>query len=99
MEKVKVEKDLCVSWKIKKITESLNELLQKKNKRYGNSALEPLEGVKYNAEDGIKIRLVDKLKRVINSKEVRKNDLADTLGYLTLLCVDKDFISFKDLID
>lgn len=87
------------SWKIKKVTEALNELLQEKNKRYGNSALEPLEGIKYTAEDGIKIRLVDKLKRVINSDDLRKNDVADIMGYLVLLCVDKDWIQFKDLID
>lgn len=87
------------SWKIQKVTEALNELLQEKNKRYGNSALEPLEGIKYTAEDGIKIRLIDKLKRVINSEDLRKNDVADILGYLVLLCVDKDWIQFKDLID
>ena len=87
------------SWKIQKICEELNILLQEKNKRYGNSALDPLEGIKYTAEDGIKIRLADKLKRVINSNELRKNDLADILGYLVLLCVDKDFIQFRDLID
>lgn len=87
------------SWKIQKVTEALNELLQEKNKRYGNSALEPLEGIKYTAEDGIKIRLVDKLKRVINSDDLRKNDVADIMGYLVLLCVDKDWIQFKDLID
>ena len=81
------------------ITESLNELLQEKNKRYGNSALEPLEGIKYTVEDGIKIRLSDKVKRIINSDELRKNDVADVLGYLVLLCVDKDWIQFKDLID
>jgi len=86
-------------WKIQKITESLNELLQEKNKRYGNSALEPLEGIKYTVEDGIKIRLSDKVKRIINSDELRKNDVADVLGYLVLMCVDKDWIQFKDLID
>lgn len=87
------------SWKIQKITESLNELLQEKNKRYGNSALEPLEGIKYSAEDGIKIRLSDKVKRIINSDELRKNDISDIMGYLILLCVNKDWIQFNDLID
>ena len=91
--------DLNTSWKIQKVTESLNELLQEKNKRYGNSALEPLEGIKYTVEDGIKIRLADKVKRIINSNELRINDLADALGYITLLCVHKDYLSFKELID
>lgn len=87
------------SWKIQKVTESLNDLLQEKNRRYGNSALEMLEGIDYTVEDGIKIRLVDKLKRIINSKDLRKNDVADAIGYMALLCVHKDWISFKDLID
>lgn len=91
--------DIATSYKIKQVTESLNELLQEKNRRYGNSALEPLEDIKYTAEDGIKIRLADKLKRIINSDELRKNDVSDCLGYLVLLCVDKEFLSFKDLID
>lgn len=87
------------SWKIQKITQELNFLLQVKNERYGNSALEPLEGIDYTPEDGIKIRLVDKLKRVINSKDLRKNDIADVMGYLTLLCVHKEWLTFRDLID
>lgn len=87
------------SWKIQKVTEGLNYLLQEKNKRYGNSALEPLDNIKYTAEDGIKIRLSDKLKRVINSEELRKNDVADIIGYLILLCVNKKWLTFKDLID
>jgi len=88
-----------VQWAIEQVTESLKELLLEKNKRYGNSALEPLEGIKYTPEDGIKIRITDKLKRIINSKELRKNDIADMLGYMILLCVYKEWLSFKDLID
>jgi hypothetical protein len=90
---------LTTYWKIGKITDSLKEFLQEKNKRYGNSALEPLEGIKYSAEDGIKIRLSDKVKRIINSDELRKNDVLDILGYIVLLCVYKNWINFKDLID
>lgn len=92
-------KDLTTDWKIGKITDSLKEFLTEKNKRYGNSALEPLEGSKYTVEDGIKIRLVDKLKRVINSDKLRKNDILDILGYLILICIHKDWLNFKDQID
>lgn len=93
-------KDINTSWKINKITEELNNLLQEKNKRYGNAALEPL-GIfnKNDATDGILVRLDDKLMRIKNSKELRKNDIADVLGYLVLLCADKEWILFKDLID
>lgn len=85
--------------KIERVLHSLEKLLIEKNKRYGNSALEPLEGIKYTPEDGIKIRLTDKLKRVINSDNLRKNDIADIMGYLTLLCVSKGWTDFNDLID
>jgi len=84
---------------IENTVDSLKELLIEKNKRYGNSALEPLKGIKYTPEDGIKIRLTDKLKRVINSDNLRKNDVADIMGYLTLLCVSKGWSDFNDLID
>lgn len=88
------------SEKIQNITESLNRLLQAKNKNYGNSALEPL-GIfnKNNATEGIKVRLDDKLMRVKNSKELRKNDISDIMGYLTLLCVEKEWLNFDELID
>jgi hypothetical protein len=86
-------------WKIKKITESLGDFLVEKNKRYGDSALEPLEGVKYSVEDGIKIRLSDKVKRVINSDNLRKNDILDILGYMVLLCAHKNWTNFNDQID
>ena len=86
--------------KIKQTCDSLNRLLQEKNKRYGNSALEPL-GVfnKKSASDGIMVRLDDKLMRVKNSDELRKNDVSDIMGYLVLLCVDKGWNDFDDLID
>lgn len=86
-------------WKIGKITDSLKEFLQEKNKRYGDSALDPLEGIKYTVEDGIKIRLSDKVKRIINSDDLRKNDVLDILGYIILLCIHKDWLNFKELID
>ena len=47
----------------------------------------------------MKIRLDDKVKRVKNSKELRKNDIIDLTGYLVLLCIEKDWLNFDDLID
>lgn len=93
-------KNLQPSKKISHILESLNKLLQEKNKRYGNSALEPL-GIfnKGDSTDGILIRLDDKLQRIKNSTELRKNDVADIMGYLTLLCVSKGWDDFSELID
>lgn len=86
--------------KIKKVLENLNKLLQEKNKRYGDSALTPMKLFnKFDASDSILIRLDDKLNRVKNSDVLRKNDIADIMGYLTLLCVSKNWLNFNDLID
>jgi hypothetical protein len=89
-------------WKIQKITESLNELLQHKNKNYGDSALNGLRIFNKNINNSstsIGIRLDDKLARIKHSDDFRKNDIADLLGYLVLLCANEDWLSFNDLID
>lgn len=92
---------------IAKVTTSMKELLQEKNKRYGNSALEPctvFNSIIQNPEEdvavkGILIRIGDKLKRIENSKDLRKNDVADLIGYLNLLCIKKGWTDFSDLLD
>ena len=63
--------------------------LLEKNKRYGNSALEPLKVFAKDIPDvaGILVRLDDKLSRIRNATELRKNDTADIIGYLFLLCI------------
>ena len=79
---------------------SIAEMVYEKNKRYGNSALEPCNIFsKLPAENSICIRLDDKLNRVKNSQELRKNDIADIMGYLLLLCKSKGWQDFSDLID
>jgi len=51
------------------------------------------------ALDNLLVRLDDKLKRVQNADELRKNDIADIIGYLILLCVNQGWDDFSDLID
>ena|GEM_PF-832842 len=86
--------------KISAVYDSLKSLVIYKNEKYGNSALEPL-GIfsKNDSTNSILIRLDDKLQRIKNASELRKNDVSDVMGYLCLLCVDKgwtDFEEFKD---
>jgi len=86
--------------KIKSISNSIRDLVLEKNKRYGDSALTPVNIFsKLDAGSSIKVRLDDKLSRIINSAELRKNDVADILGYLILLCVSQGWTDFSDLID
>lgn len=86
--------------KISIVCDSLKEFLLEKNKRYGNSALEPI-GVfsKLSSGEGISLRLDDKIKRIKNSNELRKNDCVDTMGYLLLKCIDEGWLDFKDQLD
>lgn len=86
--------------KIKQVFQSMQNLVIEKNKRYGDSALSPLGCFsKVSADESILIRLDDKLKRIMNSKELRKNDVSDVMGYLSLLCVSHNWTNFDDLID
>ena len=89
---------------LEKVIDGIKEFLLEKNKRYGSSALEPLviftkHKTDDRARDGILERLDDKLMRIKNADELRKNDTADIIGYLMLLCASQGWDDFKDLID
>ena len=81
----------------KKVTDSIADLLKYKNIKYGNSALEPMDIFQGKCKVGQ--RLDDKLARVKNGGELQKNDIADLIGYLTLVCVEKKWDSFDEFKD
>jgi hypothetical protein len=66
----------------------IKDLLISKNQKYGNSALEPL-GVfsKLSAQEGLLVRIDDKLKRIKNGSLDRDDEdvINDLIGYLVLL--------------
>ena len=75
--------------KIKNLCDKISEILIYKNKKYGNSAIEP-NGIFYkgNARESILIRLDDKIGRIKNNNgELRTNDIVDIIGYLILLLI------------
>ena len=76
---------------------SLCKMQTEKDKRYGNSALHPLDIFAKHHPYGS--RIDEKLSRVKNCTELRKNDLADIMGGIMLLCKDKGWDNFDDLID
>lgn len=91
---------------IQQVTENFSEFLIEKNKRYGNSALSPIDvfgnhidSDNASALNNMFVRLDDKLSRIKNSETLRKNDIADLVGYLLLLCVHQEWNDFSDLID
>ena len=76
--------------KIIEITEAMRDLILYKNEKYGDSALHPKRIFhKGNAVSSILIRLDDKLSRVMenNDQLPRVNDVADIIGYCTLLLI------------
>ena len=82
------------------VTDSLKKVLMTKNLRYGDSALTPIKFFSnLSGEEALKVRLDDKLSRIQNSEELRKNDVVDLMGYLALLCISKGWTDFDDLID
>ena len=94
---------------IDKVYKGMSDLVAEKNRRYGNSVMEPI-GIftnlvsENNSEslNGILIRLGDKLKRIKNAEKIcnlRKNDVSDLIGYLSFLCVEQGWTEFEDLID
>lgn len=94
---------------IASVFDGIKNVVLEKNKRYGNSALAPL-GVFANtarmadpdlsiATKEILTRLDDKLSRIRNADELRKNDIADLMGYASLLCVACGWTDFSDQVD
>jgi len=82
------------------ILTSLDRFLDAKNKKYGNSALAPLEVFPVGAKNtGIEQRINDKLSRIKNSTELRKNDIVDLAGYLVLLMKREGWTNFDEMID
>ena len=99
-EKFRMWNDLDTQEKIDFVCNSLAHFLKEKNKNYGDSALIP-KNIFYKGEstNSILIRLDDKLSRIQNGTELRKNDIVDILGYGILLLIDKKWITFDDLLE
>ena len=77
--------------KIRKTMKEVLDLLIAKNKQYGDSALNPT-GIfaKGSAEDLIRIRIDDKLNRLLQGDDSIERDedvILDLIGYLVLLLI------------
>ncbi len=84
------------------VLDEIRDLLIAKNKKYGNSALEPL-GVfsQLSAKEGLLVRIDDKLKRIKNGSLERDDEdvINDLIGYLVLLKIYADQESKYDEVD
>ena len=85
---------------IESVCDALKEFLLAKNKNYGNSATEPVRVFsKSNANEGILVRIDDKLSRIKNSDSLKINDCIDLCGYLILLCKNNGWDDFMYMVD
>jgi hypothetical protein len=65
---------------------ALRDMLIAKNKAYGNSALEPVRVFsKADPEEQIRVRLDDKLSRLMRGEAAGEDVEQDLMGYLVLL--------------
>lgn len=85
-------KEELFSEKVYKITNDIAELLIEKNESYGNSALEPINCFyKGDAGTSIRVRIDDKLSRIMRGKEFQGEDtIKDLIGYLILLIISNN---------
>lgn len=86
---------------IAQVFDSMKNLVIEKNRRYGDAAISPINIFsKLDAGEGVKVRIDDKISRIMyNGCDLRKNDVADLIGYLALLAVSQGWTDFSDLID
>jgi len=82
------------------VCENMKDFLLEKNRKYGDSALHPTMIFSADvAEMQIRNRIDDKLSRIKNSDELRKNDTCDCVGYMILLMIAKGWTDFDDILE
>lgn len=71
------------------VMDDLKDMLLEKNRKYGNSALEPIRVFsKSSAKEQILVRIDDKLNRMMNRQDDEDEDInRDLIGYLVLSIV------------
>lgn len=71
---------------IVEITEAIRDLLVEKNKNYGDIAISGVRKLsKISNEKAILVLIENKISRIENSTDLRKNDISDLIGYCVLL--------------
>ena len=92
--------DISTQDKISILFTNFEEFLKEKNRKYGDSALKPMNIFsKTDSSEQILNRIDDKLSRIKNSNKLRKNDVSDIFGYLALLMINNDWLEFGEMID
>lgn len=79
--------------KVEKVLDSIKDILVSKNKKYGNSALDPVRIFsKSSTSEQILVRIDDKLSRIKTmgvDSQIDEDTIDDLIGYLVLLKISK----------
>lgn len=77
---------------IVEVCDSIKELLLEKNRKYGNSALNPCRVFsKADSVEQLKVRIDDKINRIKNEQNDEDEDVVkDLIGYLVLLVIARN---------
>ena len=68
--------------------QNLAEMLKAKNRQYGNSFADPVRIFsRVSPEEGLRIRIDDKLSRIARGDAAGEDTILDLIGYLILLKV------------
>ena len=71
---------------VEDILHGIGEMLCAKNKAYGNSALNPIRAfAQSDATEQIKVRIDDKISRIMRGHNAGEDTIDDLIGYLVLL--------------
>lgn len=86
--------------KLKELFQNFVPFILEKNKRYGDSATNPVQIFsRLDPGEPICSRLDEKIQRIMNAEKLKKNDVADMLGYLSLLMAKKGWTHFDEFLD
>ncbi len=83
-----IDSDNDVHLAIARVLEDVGNMLIEKNAQYGNSALDPVRIFsKANPSEQIRVRIDDKLSRLMRGAAAGEDTMMDLMGYLILLRV------------
>ena len=92
-----------IEMKISCVCDDIKELLIHKNRKYGNSALQPNRIFsKCSATEQLLVRIDDKLNRIMKGAGLLANDedvVNDLIGYLVLLKISMESDKQNEILD
>lgn len=80
-----------IQQQIEQVCNQIKAILLKKNKAYGNSALDPVRIFSHSDNvEQIKVRIDDKLSRIARGQSLDEDVIIDLIGYFILLKIARD---------